>query len=329
MLASIASATCVFAGTDLDDLVVLTALFGSRQLDRRSIIAGQYLGIAALVAVSALSLSDSGHLLDAYPGGVNETLAHRHGLWTHAHHHHGPHRHPTKPIRSHELSDDEHEHTHDAGQPHTHGRVDRSIIRSRAGVKAVSISLGILGVTAALQAIVFALSGSVALLADLIHNGGDALTAIPLGIAFLARSERGEQWSGYAVVLTIFVSATLAAVEAVERLIHPQHLHYLGPLALAGLIGFAGNELAARVRLRAGDRLDSPALIADGHHARVDGFVSLGVIASAGAVALGVRIADPLVGLAITALILRITMQAWRTVRAGDDHGHSGYDHPD
>jgi len=116
------------------------------------------------------------------------------------------------------------------------------------------------------------------------------------------------------VVLTIFVSASVAAYEAVERLIHPQHLHYLVPLAVAGLIGFAGNEIAARIRLRAGARLDSPALVADGHHARVDGFVSLGVIASAAVVAAGVPRADPLIGLAITALILRITWQAWRTV---------------
>jgi cation diffusion facilitator family transporter len=187
-------------------------------------------------------------------------------------------------------------------------------------VRAVSISLGVLAATAALQAVVFALSGSVALLADLIHNGGDALTAIPLGIAFLLRSERGERAAGYAVVLTIFVSALIAAVEAVNRLAHPQQLHYLIPLAVAGAIGFVGNELAARVRLRAGERLDSPALIADGHHARVDGYVSLGVIASAAVVGLGVRIADPLIGLAITAVILRITWQAWRTVSAVGPH---------
>jgi len=190
-------------------------------------------------------------------------------------------------------------------------------------VRAVSWSLAILAVTAALQAFVFALSGSVALLADLIHNGGDALTAIPLAIAFLARSERGERLAGYVVVLTIFVSAVVAAAESIDRLIHPQHLHYLLPLAAAGLIGFAGNEVAAQVRLRAGARLDSPALIADGHHARVDGFVSLGVIASAGVVWIGLRVADPLIGLAITALILRITWQAWRTITAGDDHDHS------
>lgn len=183
-------------------------------------------------------------------------------------------------------------------------------------------SLAILAVTAGLQAVVFALSGSVALLADLIHNGGDALTAIPLAIAFLSRSERGERWAGYAVVLTILASAVVAAFESIQRLIHPQPLDYLLPVAIAGLIGFVGNEMAARVRLRAGDRLDSPALIADGHHARVDAFVSLGVIGSAAVVWAGVRIADPLIGLAITALILRITWQAWRTIAADDDHAH-------
>jgi cation diffusion facilitator family transporter len=221
------------------------------------------------------------------------------------------------PFRSNDSADHHH---HEHG--HTHGRVDRSIVRSRAGVRAVSISLGVLAITAALQAVVFALSGSVALLADLIHNGGDALTAIPLGIAFLARSERGERWAGYAVVLTIFASASVAAYEAVQRLIHPQHLDYLVALAAAGLVGFVGNELAARVRLRAGQRLDSPALIADGNHARVDGFVSLGVIASSVVVAVGVPVADPIIGLAITALILRITWQAWRTVSSDDHHDH-------
>jgi len=221
------------------------------------------------------------------------------------------------PIRSREHAGDHDDHPH----AHTHGKVDRSIVRSREGVRAVSISLGVLAATAALQAVVFALCGSVALLADLIHNGGDALTAIPLGIAFVLRSDRAERGAGYAVVLTIFVSAVIAAGEAVDRLLHPQRLHYLIPLAVAGAIGFVGNELAARVRLRAGERLNSPALIADGHHARVDGYVSLGVIASATAVALGVRVADPLIGLAITALILRITWQAWRTVNAG---AHSG-----
>jgi cation diffusion facilitator family transporter len=244
---------------------------------------------------------------------MNGTLAHRHGLWMHEHHHHGRHRHMSMPFRS--ATGEAH--------GHTHGLVDRSIVRSRAAVRAVAVSLAVLALTAALQAVVFVLSGSVALLADLIHNGGDALTAIPLGIAFLARSERGERWAGYVIVLTIFVSASVAAYEAIERLIHPRQLDYLLPLAAAGLVGFIGNEIAARVRLRAGARLDSPALIADGEHARVDGFVSLGVIASSAAVALGLPMADPLIGLAITALILRITWQAWRTVSAD----HAGHDH--
>ncbi len=216
---------------------------------------------------------------------------------------------------------DGHEHEHAAEghrHGHSHGRVDRSIIRSRAGVRAVAISLAVLAVTAALQAAVFVLTGSIALLADLIHNGGDALTAIPLGIAFLARSERGERWSGYAVVGAIFVSALVAAFEAVQRLVHPEHLNYLPALGVAGIIGFAGNELAARVRLNAGRRLDSSALVADGRHARVDGYVSLAVVASAVAVAVGLRLADPLIGLAMTGVILRITWDAWRTVAHGD-----------
>ena len=191
-------------------------------------------------------------------------------------------------------------------------------MRSRDGVHAVLWSLAILGVTAGVQLLVFALSGSVALLADLIHNAGDALTAVPLGIAFWLQSDRGERWAGYAVVLTIFVSATVAGVEALDRLIHPQALTHLPVLVAAGVVGFLGNELAARVRLRAGRRLESPALVADGHHARVDGYVSLGVVLAAALVAVGIPRADPIVGLAITALILRITWQAWTTVRTGD-----------
>jgi cation diffusion facilitator family transporter len=179
----------------------------------------------------------------------------------------------------------------------------------------VTISLAILALTAALQGVVFMLSGSVALLADLIHNGGDALTAVPLGAAFLLRSRRAEGWAGYAVVLVIFASASFGAYEAISRLVHPRDLSSLGALAGAGVIGFVGNELAARVRLRAGRRLESPALIADGAHARVDGYVSLGVVISAAAAAVGINMADPLVGLAITVVILRITWQAWRTVR--------------
>ena len=205
---------------------------------------------------------------------------------------------------------------HARGHGHSHGLVDPSIVRSRAGVKAVSISLGILLLTTVLQVLVYVISSSVALLADLIHNLGDALTALPLGIAFFARSVRGEKLAGYFVVLTIFVSACVALWQTIERLIEPQELTHLWVLAGAGVIGFVGNELAAVVRLRAGKRLDSPALVADGYHARTDGFVSLGVIGSAIVVALGLNVGDPIIGLAITLVILRITWQSWHTVRA-------------
>jgi cation diffusion facilitator family transporter len=211
-----------------------------------------------------------------------------------------------------------HEHAHQGhgrgAHSHSHGLVDRSILRSRAGVRAVSLSLGVLGLTALAQAGILVLSGSVALLADLIHNVGDALTAIPLGIAFLLRSLRGEKLAGLAVVLAIFVSACVALYETIQRLLDPQPLSHLWILAAAGLIGLAGNELAAQVRLRAGRRLASPALVADGHHARIDGFVSLGVVASAAAVALGAEITDPIVGLLITLVILKITWDSWRLI---------------
>jgi len=215
------------------------------------------------------------------------------------------------------VSVSQHAHEHEKrGHGHSHGLVDRSILRSRAGVRAVLLSLVVLGVTAAAQALVYVLSGSVALLADLIHNTGDALTAIPVGAAFLFRSRRAERWAGYSVVLAIFVSACVALYETVERLLDPQPLDHLWALAGAGVIGYLGNEIAARVRLRAGHRLESAALVADGNHARVDALVSLGVVISALVVALGVEIADPLIGLAITLVILKITWDSWRTVRA-------------
>ena len=144
-------------------------------------------------------------------------------------------------------------------------------MRSREGVKAVSISLAVLLAAALAQTAIFAATSSVALLADLIHNFGDALTAIPLGIAFLLRSFRGEKLAGLAVVAAILISALVALYETIQRLIHPQQLTHLWVLAAAGLIGFAGNEIAAQVRLRAGRRLASPALVADGNHARVEG----------------------------------------------------------
>ncbi len=211
-----------------------------------------------------------------------------------------------------------HEHSHDGagGHGHSHGLVDPSIVRSREGVKAVSISLVVLLATTLIQIGVFLTTNSVALLADLIHNFGDALTALPLGIAFFLHSARGERAAGYFVVATIFVSACVALWQTIERLIDPQPLSHLGALAAAGAIGFIGNELAALIRLRAGKRLNSPALVADGYHARTDGLVSLGVVGSAIIVALGFELGDPLIGLAITLVILRITWQSWRTIRA-------------
>jgi cation diffusion facilitator family transporter len=218
-------------------------------------------------------------------------------------------------------------HTHERGDPspsghgHSHGLVDESIKRSREGLIAVGLSLAVLGLTATVQLAIFIASGSVALLADLIHNFGDAATAIPLAIAFLLRSQKAERIAGLFVVAAIFISACVAGAEAVSRLIHPQTPTHLLALAGAGLVGYIGNWVAARIRTRAGHRLDSAALIADGNHARADAYVSLAVIASAVVVALGFSIADPLIGLGITAVILRITWASWRTVR-GHDHSH-------
>ena len=234
---------------------------------------------------------------------------HRHGTLRHAHLHAGPHEH-----------DSHQRHQHQHGHGHSHGLVDESIKRSREGVRAVALALAILGATAMVQALVFAITDSLALLADLIHNGGDALTAIPLGIAFALRSPRAERLAGLAVVAAIFTSACVAAYESILRLIHPSTPGHLLVLALAGIVGFAGNSLAAQVRTRAGRRLNSPALIADGDHARVDAYVSLAVIASAVAIAAGAPILDPVIGLGMTVVILRITRDSWRTVRGHPHH---------
>jgi cation diffusion facilitator family transporter len=229
---------------------------------------------------------------------------HRHGeSLTHAHRHAGPHDHGAHQAHS-----------------HSHGLIDPSIRRSRAGLRAVGISLVVLGATAAIQAAIYVATGSVALLADLIHNFGDALTAVPLGAAFLLRSDRAERGAGLGVVAAIFVSACVAGVFAVEKIVNPHPPDHLLALALAGVIGCLGNEVAAQVRLGAGRRLDSPALIADGYHARTDGLVSLGVLLSAVLVALGLTLADPIIAIVITGVILRITVQSWRTVR-GHQHG--------
>ena len=178
------------------------------------------------------------------------------------------------------------------------------------------MSLAVLLLCAVAQFVVFTLSDSVALLADLIHNTGDAMTAIPVGLAFMLRSRRAEAWAGVFVVLAIFVSAVFAGYQAIERILEPSVPTHLALVAVAGAIGFAGNWVASVIRTRAGEHIGSAALIADGHHARADAWVSLGVVASAAVVAAGLDIADPLIGIAITLMILRITVQSLREVRA-------------
>lgn len=261
--------------------------------------------------------------------------AHRHGRRVHSHAHGGPHRHVTALRRSepvhprdrrrdrqlHQVAEHGHGDEHGIGHGHTHGLIDESIKRSRSGIRAVVLSLGVLGVTAAAQTVILAASGSLALLADVIHNFGDALTAVPLGIAFALRSQLAERRAGLMVVAAIFISACVVAAEAVNRLIHPAAPTHLALLALAGAIGYAGNFLAARIRTTAGERLSSAALIADGNHARADAYVSLAVIASAALVAVGLPVADPVMGLMITLVILRITRQSWSTVRGEHTSG--------
>ena len=181
------------------------------------------------------------------------SIPHRHGRREHSHSYSKTHRHLLAPWKSERIHSGHehtfpHEHidrTHAHERGHSHGLIDRSILRSRAGIRAVALSLVVLGLTAAAQALIYVLTGSVALLADLIHNVGDALTAVPLGVAFALRSERAEGYAGLAVVLAIFISACVAAYEAIVRIINPEAPEHLIALALAGAIGFLGN-LAGR-----------------------------------------------------------------------------------
>src|SRR5919202_3052472 len=188
-------------------------------------------------------------------------------------------------------------------------------------MRALFISLAILGATAAGQGIVAALSGSVALLGDTLHNVADALTALPLGLAFwLGRRPatkrytygygRSEDLAGVVIVLLIAASSALAAYEAFDRLLHPSHVSHLWAVAVAALLGFVGNEVVARYRITVGRQIGSAALVADGLHARTDGFTSLAVLFGAGGVAIGRRWADPVVGLVITAAILLVLKDA-------------------
>jgi cation diffusion facilitator family transporter len=218
-----------------------------------------------------------------------------------------------KPINS--MHNHSHDHHGHHGHSHSHGLVDPSIVRSKAGVKTVSISFGVLLITALVQLWIFTTSHSVALLADTIHNAGDALTAIPLGLAFFFRSKKGEQLSGYFIVALIFSSAIITIYQVINRFIHPHTPTHLLAILFAGIIGVLGNEIAAVIRWRAGKRLDSAALVADGNHARTDGIVSAGVIVSTILIGIGLPIADPLIGLAISALILQSSWQSWQTIK--------------
>lgn len=214
--------------------------------------------------------------------------------------------------------------------PHSHDsadRVDAALQGSRRGMRALWVSLAVLGVTAVGQAGVVALSGSVALLSDTLHNVTDALTAVPVGIAFLLARRpptrrftygygRAEDVAGVIVVLVIAGSAVAAGVQSLRRLAEPAEVRYLVVVAAAAVLGFAGNEIAAQVRIRTGRAIGSAALVADGLHARTDALTSLAVLLSAGGAALGWRLADPLIGLAITAVIAAVTIGAGREVLA-------------
>lgn len=211
-------------------------------------------------------------------------------------------------------------HSHDAADS-----VDDTLESTAAGIRTVKISLLALGLTALIQIVIVVMSGSVALAADTIHNFADALTAVPLWIAFALGAKpatrrytygfgRVEDLAGSFVVAMITMSAIIAGYEAIARLIHPQQIEHVGWVALAGLVGFIGNEWVALYRIRVGHRIGSAALIADGLHARTDGFTSLAVLCSAGGVALGFPLADPIVGLLITAAILAVLRTAARDV---------------
>ncbi len=212
--------------------------------------------------------------------------------------------------------------------PHTHDyadRIDPALESDRRGIWAVKVSLAGLGIAAIFQLAVVFISGSIALFADTIHNFGDAMTAIPLWIAFaIARRPasrrytyglgRAEDLAGVFVVLVIASSLTVALVSAVQRLIHPQPVHEIGWLIVAALIGFAGNEAVAVFRIRVGREIGSAALVADGYHARIDGFTSLSVVVAAVGIAMGFPLADPIVGILISIVLVRVLKDAARDV---------------
>jgi cation diffusion facilitator family transporter len=240
---------------------------------------------------------------------------------THEHTHDHDHE-PNGPWASvrHALSEFFGMHSHDPADS-----VDSALESSAQGIRALKISFSVLMVTAVLQAGIVVLTGSVALLADTIHNFSDALTAVPLFVAFrLGRRaanrrytygyRRAEDLAGLFVVLMIFISAVLAAWESINRLLDPQPIQYIGVVFGAGIIGFVGNELVALYRIRVGRNIGSAALVADGHHARVDGFTSLAVAVGAAGVWLGFDLADPIVGILVSIAILGVLRTAARDI---------------
>ncbi|MFI1704302.1 cation diffusion facilitator family transporter [Streptomyces griseoruber] len=253
---------------------------------------------------------------------MSEQHDHEHG---HEHHHGHAHEHPhhhspgASSLR-HRLSHLLTPHSHESAD-----KLDPALESSARGMRALWVSLAVLGVTALVQAAVVVVSGSVALLGDTVHNAADALTAVPLGIAFVVGRRaatrrftygygRAEDLAGLAIVLTIAASAAFAGWTAVERLLDPRPVEHVGVVAVAALAGFAGNEWVARYRIRVGRSIGSAALVADGLHARTDGFTSLAVLLGAGGSALGWQLADPVVGLAITVAIALVLRDAAREV---------------
>ena len=273
-------------------------------------------------------------------GTDTSTPAHRKGYLVSDRHHHGHHHPHHEQAHPHPHDDHErgHEHPHAPSgplsrlrhllTPHSHetaDKLDSALESSARGMRALWVSLIVLGATALVQAVVVMVSGSVALLGDTVHNAADALTAVPLGIAFVLGRRaatrrftygygRAEDLAGLAIVLTIAASGAFAAWTAVARLLDPRPMEHIPVVAAAAVVGFLGNEGVARYRIRVGREIGSAALVADGLHARTDGFTSLAVLVGAAGAALGWQLADPLVGLAITAAILLVLRDAAREV---------------
>ena len=267
---------------------------------------------------------DGGHAHSPSPDTHDAVHDHPHHDHPHGHEHRHGHAHP--PGHGHEHPRGIKGFFHGLFVPHSHDpadSVDTALESSAKGIRALKISLAVLAATALLQLVVFAWSGSVALLADTIHNFSDALTAVPLWIAFILSRRmatrtytygfgRAEDLAGLFIVAMIALSAVVAAVESVARLLAPQPVNNLGWVLAAGLIGFAGNEIVAVYRIRVGREIGSAALVADGLHARTDGFTSLAVVAGVIGIWLGFPLADPIIGILIAAAIFVLL---WGTAR--------------